>query len=97
MRIGVRWDDGKDPSSISAPRPCFDQVTIELTIHADIDALRQRIAKAEAARDTWRAAGRQENYLEAYSMVEALESQLDQLERTRRRLAAAVAIPIRTP
>ena len=70
---------------------------VELTIHADIDALRQRIAKAEADRDTWRAAGRQENYLEAYSMVEALETQLDQLERTRRRLAAAIAVPIRTP
>ena len=30
-------------------------------------------------------------------MVEALETQLDKLERTRRRLAAAVAIPIGTP
>ena len=68
-------------------------------IHSDIDALRQRIAKAAADRDTWRAAGRQENYLEASSMVDALETQLDGLERTRRRLAAAVAIPIpiRTP
>jgi len=68
-----------------------------INIHSDIDALRQRIAKAEAERDTWRAAGRQEKYLEAYSMVEALETQLDKLERTRRRLAAAIAIPIRTP
>jgi lipid II:glycine glycyltransferase (peptidoglycan interpeptide bridge formation enzyme) len=65
-------------------------------IHSDIDTLRQRIAQAETARDTWRAAGRQANYLEAYSMVEALETQLDQLERTRRRLAAAIAIPIGT-
>jgi hypothetical protein len=72
-------------------------VSFELTIHADIDALRQRIAKAEADRDAWRASGRQENYLEAYSMVEALETQLDQLERTRRRLAAAIALPIPTP
>ena len=72
-------------------------MTIELTIHADIDALRQRIAKARAGRDTWRASGRQENYLEAYSMVEALEVQLDQLERTRRRLAAAVAATMHTP
>ena len=69
-------------------------MSFELTIHADIDALRQRIAKAEADRDAWRASGRQENYLEAYSMVEALENQLDQLERTRRRLAAALAAPI---
>jgi hypothetical protein len=72
-------------------------VSFELTIHADIDALRQRIVKAEADRDTWRASGRQEKYLEAYSMVEALETQLDQLERTRRRLAAAIAVPIPTP
>ena len=72
-------------------------MSLELTIHADIDALRQRIAKAEADRDAWRASGRQENYLEAYSMVEALETQLDQLERTRRRLAAAIAVPIPTP
>jgi hypothetical protein len=49
-----------------------------LDIHSEIDALRRRIAKAEAERDTWRTAGRQENYLEAYSMVEALETQLDQ-------------------
>lgn len=72
-------------------------MSFELTIHADIDALRQRIAKAEADRDAWRASGRQENYLEAYSMVEALEAQLDQLERTRRRLAAAIAVPIPRP
>ena len=72
-------------------------MSFELTIHADIDALRQRIAKAEADRDTWRASGQQEKYLEAYSMVEALETQLDQLERTRRRLAAAIAVPIPTP
>ena len=68
-----------------------------INIHSDIDALRQRIVKAAADRDTWRAAGRQEKYLEADSMVEALETQLDKLERTRRRLAAAVAIPIGTP
>ena len=72
-------------------------MSFELTIHADIEALRQRIAKAEADRDTWRASGRQENYLEAYSTVEALEARLDQLERTRRRLAAAIAVPIPTP
>ena len=64
----------------------------DVTIQADIADLQQRIAKAEADRDTWRASGRQENYLEAYSMVEALETQLDQLERTRRRLAATVAV-----
>lgn len=72
-------------------------MSFKLTIHADIDALRRRIAKAKADRDAWRASGQQENYLEAYSMVEALGTQLDQLERTRRRLAAAIAVPIPTP
>ena len=69
----------------------------DATNRSDIAALHRRIAKAEADRDAWRAAGRHESYLEAYSMVEALEVQLDQLERTRRRLAAAVAVPIRRP
>ena len=45
-----------------------------------IAALKARLAKAETERDTWRAAGSQENYLAAYSMVEALGLQLDQLE-----------------
>ena len=69
---------------------------MSVDIHADIAALQQRIAKAEADRDAWRAAGRQENYLEAFSTVEALETELDQLERTRRRLAAFGG-PTRTP
>jgi hypothetical protein len=47
----------------------------------DIDVLQVRIAKAEADRDAWRAAGLQEKYLEAYSLVEALELQLHQLRR----------------
>ena len=42
-----------------------------------IDALKTRLASALSERDTWRAAGLQEKYLEAYSMVEALELQLD--------------------
>lgn len=45
----------------------------------DIAAIEVRIAKAESERDTWRSSGRQEKYLEAYSMVEALELQLDRL------------------
>ena len=44
-------------------------------------ALRDRIAKAESERDAWRASGMQEKYLEACSMVEALELQLDQLRQ----------------
>ena len=62
-----------------------------MTIYTEISTLQQRIARTEVECETWRAAGRQENYLEAYSMVEALETQLDQLQRTARRLAAELA------
>jgi hypothetical protein len=48
----------------------------------DMVAFRIRIAKAESERDTWRASGNQEKCLEAYSMVEALELQLDGLRQT---------------
>ena len=61
-----------------------------MTIEMDVAALQQRIAKAETDRDTWRASGMQENYLEACSMVDALTLQLD-LERTVRRLDAESA------
>ena len=50
-----------------------------MTLKEDICAMRLRIAKAESERDTWRVSGMQEKYLEAYSMVEALELQLDLL------------------
>jgi hypothetical protein len=43
-----------------------------------------RIAKAETERDTWRAAGMQEQYLAAYVLVEALDLQLAQLRRQQR-------------
>lgn len=49
-----------------------------MTFQQEVDALRSRIAKAEFERNAWRAAGPQEKYIEAYFMVEALESQLDQ-------------------
>jgi hypothetical protein len=45
----------------------------------DIAAIQVRIAKAESERDGWCGSGWQEKYLEAYSMVEALELQLDRL------------------
>ena len=54
----------------------------------DIAALQMRIAKAEADRDSWRVSGMQEKYLEAYSMVEALELQLDLLRGAGGRLHA---------
>ena len=47
----------------------------------DIAAIEVRIAKAESERDSWRSSRRQEKYLEAYSMVEALELQLDRLRK----------------
>jgi predicted RNase H-like nuclease (RuvC/YqgF family) len=54
----------------------------------DIAAMQIRIAKAESERDNWRVSGMQEKYLEAYSMVEALELQLERL-----RQAARVEVP----
>lgn len=52
-----------------------------MTFQQEIAALRARIAKAQSDRDTWRTSGRQENYLEAYSRVEALELQLERLRQ----------------
>ena len=40
-----------------------------------------RLAKALSERDTWKASGVQEKYLEAYSLVEALELLLEQQAR----------------
>jgi len=53
-----------------------------MTLQQEIAALRERIAKAQAERDTWRTSGMQEKYLEAYSLVEALELQLARLRDT---------------
>ena len=44
-------------------------------------ALSARLAKALSERDTWKASGVQEKYLEAYSLVEALELLLEQQAR----------------
>ena len=49
-----------------------------MTIQQDIAAIRDRMAKAEADRDAWRAAGLQEKYLEACGLVDMLERQLDE-------------------
>ncbi|HEU0203510.1 MAG TPA: hypothetical protein VFR86_24125 [Burkholderiaceae bacterium] len=49
-----------------------------MTPQEDIHTLENRIARAETARDAWRAAGQEEKYLEAYFMVEALELQLNE-------------------
>jgi hypothetical protein len=52
-----------------------------MSAREDIAAIQVRIAKAETERDTWRDSGRPEKYLEAYSMVEALELQLERLRK----------------
>ena len=56
-----------------------------MTLQEDITAINDRIARAESARNAWRAAGREEKYLEAYFLVEALEAQL--AERLKQRVA----------
>ena len=55
-----------------------------IPVDPQIAELKARLAVAESGRDTWRAAGNQENYLAAYSMVEALAMQLEALERAAR-------------
>lgn len=52
-----------------------------MTLREEIAALKARVTKAESERDTWRASGIQENYLAAYSRVDALELQLERLRQ----------------
>ena len=52
-----------------------------MTLRDEIAALQDRIAKAASDRDTWRASGNQEKYIEGYGVVEALELRLEQLRR----------------
>ena len=49
-----------------------------------IAALREIIAGAESRRATWRLSGSQEQYLEACSIVDALELELSGLEKAER-------------
>ena len=60
----------------------------------DIVALQVRIARAESERDSWRGSGTQEKYLEAYSMVEALELQLDRLRKAPPSVAKSDKAPL---
>lgn len=48
-----------------------------MTFEEDIAALELRISQEAEKRDAWRLVGPEEKYLEAYSMVEALELQLE--------------------
>jgi hypothetical protein len=62
-------------------------------LEIQIAGLKWRLARAESDRDTWRAAGMQENYLAACSTVDALSLQLERLESARHSPAApSVAI-----
>jgi hypothetical protein len=63
----------------------------DTTFQEDIDSIKSRIVDAEAERNSWRMAGLQEKYLEACSMVEALEFQLD--ERVAKQAREARAMP----
>lgn len=56
-----------------------------MTFDQEIASIRQRIARAEHARDRWRASGNQEQYLEACTTVSALDLQLDLLRETQHR------------
>ena len=55
--------------------------TLLTSFETAIAATEARIAKAESERASWRLSGSQEKYLEACSMVDALELQLDGLRR----------------
>ena len=48
-----------------------------MTFQDEITDMRARIARAESQRDAWQASGMQEKYLEACSLVQALELQLE--------------------
>ena len=64
-----------------------------MTFREDLAELRARIGLAESDRDAWRAAGRQEKYLEACSLVAALELRLERLRgQGVRRLAQRDAV-----
>ena len=52
-----------------------------MTTHDEIDSLKRRIAAAQADRESWRVAGPEERYLEAYVIVKALELQLEETLR----------------
>jgi hypothetical protein len=52
-----------------------------MTFREEIAAVQARLTKAESERDAWRTSGMQEKYLEAYSLVEALELQLERLRQ----------------
>jgi hypothetical protein len=71
-------------ATLSKAAVAYFQSAAVMSSQEDIAAMRVRIAKAESERDSWRVSGMQERYLEAYSMVEALELQLERLRQAAR-------------
>src|SRR5688572_22098765 len=62
----------------SAHRPVLRlRATCGMTFQDEITDLRARITRAESQRDRRQASGMQEKYLEACSLVQALELQLE--------------------
>jgi hypothetical protein len=56
-----------------------------MTWQQELDAFNVRITQARSDCEAWRTTGQREKYLEAYFIVESLESMLD--ERLRHRAA----------
>jgi hypothetical protein len=71
-------------AALSKAAVAYFQNGTVMSSQEDIAAMQVRIAKAESERDSWRVSGMQEKYLEAYSMVEALELQLERLRQAAR-------------
>ena len=49
-----------------------------MTTQHDIEALRERITRAQHDCESWRQAGPEERYLESYVIVKALELELEE-------------------
>jgi hypothetical protein len=51
-----------------------------MSVYAAIATVKKRLARAQAERESWRAAGNDQKYLEACSAVSALVQELAKLE-----------------
>ena len=54
-----------------------------MSLYAAIATVKKRLARAESERDGWHAAGNEEKYRAACTLVDALRLQLDMLELAR--------------
>ena len=80
LRVACPISEGR-AATLSRDAVASLESGVAMSSREDIAAIQVRIAKAESERDGWQACGRQEKYLEAYSMVEVLELQLDRLRK----------------